>query len=229
MTRTTALQQFEAALTPDERRLVRGLSSPAKIQDWLDGIRYSADDFYRCPLRVVRDRVGHCYDGGIFAAAMLRRLGYPPRVVDLLPNGRDDDHLLAIYRLDGRWGAVAKSNFSGLRYREPVYGTLRELVLSYFEQYYNVAREKTLRGYTAPLSLARYDRLGWMVRDEPLDQIADDLDKVRKTQLLTPRLAARLAPVDERSYQAGLMGSLADGLFKLPAAAEARTKGTSER
>ncbi len=212
----TALDRFHAALTLAERRLVGSLTTPARIQAWLDGIPYSSENRYRCPLAVLRDGVGHCFDGGMFAAAMLRRLGHPPRVLDLLPNSRDDDHLLALFRRDGCWGAVAKSNFAGLRYREPVYRTLRELALSYFEPFYNLAREKTLRGYTLPLNLARFDRLDWMIRDEPLDAIAARLDEVRHVRLLTPRMVARLSPVDERSYQAGLMGSLEAGLFKPP-------------
>lgn len=206
--------KFDTALTTGERKRLRSLTSPSRIQAWLDTISYSAESRYRCPLNVLRDEVGHCFDGAVFAAAMLRRLGHPPRIVDLLPNRRDDDHLLAIYRRDGYWGAVAKSNFSGLRYREPVYRTLRELVLSYFEQYYNVQREKTLRGYTLPLNLARFDSQHWLVRDEPLDAISDQLDHVRHVRLLTPRMAASLSPVDERTYQSGLMGALDAGLFR---------------
>ncbi len=101
--------------------------------------------------------VAHCFDGCLFAAAALRHIGYPPLIVELLPTDRDDDHLIAVYKLRGAWGAVAKSNFAGLTYREPIYRNLRELVMSYFEQYYNVAREKTLRGYTAPLDLRTFD------------------------------------------------------------------------
>ncbi len=97
----------------------------------------------------------------------------------MLPNSRDDDHLLALFKRGGHWGAVAKSNFVGLRYREPIFRTLRELVLSYFEQFYNVEGEKTLRGYTVPMNLRRFDRLPWMTEDAPLDLIADHLDEIR--------------------------------------------------
>jgi hypothetical protein len=134
--------------------------------------------------------------------------------MDLLPNERDDDHLLALYKVHGHWGAVAKSNFSGLTFREPIYRTLRELVLSYFEQFYNVQREKTLRAYTLPLNLRRFDLYGWMGSDEHLDLIGTRLDQVRTIPLLTPSMRRRLSPVDERSYQAGLLGANWDGLFK---------------
>jgi hypothetical protein len=206
---------FDAALTPAEAELIAGLDTPLKIQGFLDTLQYSAEDRYRCPLTVLRDRVAHCYDGAVFAAALLRRLGHRPRIVDMLPNERDDDHLLALFQRDGHWGAVAKSNFSGLRYREPIHRTLRELVLSYFEDYFNAAGEKTLRAYTVPLNLARFDRLGWETRDEALDAIAERLDEIRKVPLLTPAMVRGLAPVDPRALAAGLLGANEAGLFKL--------------
>jgi hypothetical protein len=206
--------ELAQTLHKDELILLSGLTSPAKIQSFLEAIPYSPDPFYRCPLRVIRDRKAHCFDGAVFAAAMLRRIGYPPLILELLPNARDDDHLLAVYKVAGYWGAIAQSNFTGLRYREPVYRTLRELVMSYFEQFYNVEREKTLRGYGLPMNLSRYDPLGWDVHDKPLDQIADDLDRQRHFKLLTPEQEASLSFLDERSAKAGLLGSVDVGLWK---------------
>ena len=208
---------FTAALTPAEAELLAGLTTPPAIQAFLDTLAYSTQDRYRCPLTVLRDRTAHCYDGAIFAAALLKRLGHPARVLDMLPNDRDDDHLLALFQVDHHWGALAKSNFSGLRYREPIHRTVRELALSYFEDFFNALGEKTLRGYTLPLSLARFDRLNWETDDAALDAIADELDVVRKVELITPAMVARLTRVDERALQAGLMGANAAGLFKLDA------------
>src|SRR5689334_15894242 len=172
------------------------LSTPAAIQAYLDATPYSAEDRYRCPLSVVRDRKAHCFDGAVFAAAMLRRLGHPPRIVDLLPNARDDDHMLALFKVDGYLGAVAKSNFSGLRYREPIFRTLRELVLSYFEDYFNSSGEKTLRAYTVSLNLARFDKQNWQTDDATMDTIADALDHIRKVTLITKRMERGLLAVD---------------------------------
>jgi hypothetical protein len=211
-----AIETFERSLTKRERRAVSILITPAKIQAFLDEIPYSGEERYRCPLTVLRERTGHCFDGALFAAAMLRRLGHRPLILDMLPNARDDDHLLALYKRDDHWGAVAKSNFTGLRFREPIHRTLRELVLSYFEQYYNIAGEKTLRAYTVPLNLAAFDRLNWMTRDEPLDAIAQRLDEIRKVRLLTPRMIANLSPVDRRSLKAGTLGLNAAGVYKPP-------------
>jgi hypothetical protein len=205
---------FERHLTKSERRILRPLTTPEKIQTFLDELAYSTEGTYRCPLRVLRERVAHCYDGSLFAAATLRRLGHPPLILEMLPNHRDDDHLLALFKEDGHWGAVGKSNFVGLRFRELVYRTLRELIMSYFEQFYNVEREKTLRGYTLPLNLEPFDRHGWMVRDQPLDWIAKKLDRTRRVRLLTPRMVKRLSPLDARAYHAGLWGTNQRGLYR---------------
>jgi hypothetical protein len=208
------LELFNQQLRTEDRETLDGLTSPVRIQAFLDEIPYSPDDFYRCPLRVLRDRTAHCFDGALFAAATLRRIGFAPLVLDILSNGRDDEHLLALFKLDGCWGAVAKSNFVGLRYREPVYRSLRELVMSYFEQYYNVGGEKTLRGYTGPLNLKRFDRWDWMTSDAHLELIANRTEEIRRIMLLTEDMVGRLSPVDKRSYRAGLIGSDPRGLFK---------------
>ena len=132
----------------------------------------------------------------------------------MIPNRRDDEHLLEIYRIEGYWGAVGQSNFVGLRYREPVYRTLRELVMSYFEPYYNIKRERTLRGYTKPLNLRPFDRFRWQVEDKAMDRISKCLDEMEKRIVISPGLSQRLSPVDLRSYQAGLLGAEERGLFQ---------------
>jgi len=206
---------LQTILTKTEIRIFAKLKSPFKIQEFLDSIPYSTEERYRCPRSVLRDRKAHCYDGAIFAAAALRMIGYPPLLVDMLPNKHDDDHILAVFRRKNRWGAIAKSNFSGLRFREPVYCRLRELIMSYFESYYNIIGEKTLVGYTALLNLNRFDKLDWLVNDKAMDAIAEGLDKNRKYKILTPAMARQLSAVDKRSYHAGLLGANYKGLFKL--------------
>jgi len=212
----SGMTDFYQLLKESERQFVETLTTPIKIQGFLDELPYSTDHIYRCPLRVLRDRVAHCFDGALFAAAALRRLGYPPLILEMVPNDWDDDHLLATYRMDEYWGAVAKSNFVGLRFREPIYRNLRELVLSYFEQYYNVEREKTLRSYTLPLNLKAFDKLNWMTSDESLERIARKLDKIRKIPILNPSMISNLSLVDERSYRAGLFEANEKGLYKPP-------------
>jgi hypothetical protein len=208
------MNRFEACLTKAESLRIAGLSSPVKIQTFLDGIEYSEEVRYRSPLTVLRDMKGHCFDGAVFAAAMLRRIGHPPVILDIIPNDNDDDHILALYKVSGHWGAVAKSNYTGLRFREPIHRTVRELIISYFEVFFNAIGEKTMRAYTRPLNLKEFDRLQWEINDEAMDAIGERLDEIRKFKPLTPAMIRNLSFADERSVKAGLMGAKVSGLFK---------------
>jgi hypothetical protein len=208
------MDRFKASLTKTEVARIAGLTSPLKIQAFLDTIEYSEEVRYRCPLTVLRDMKGHCFDGAVFAAAMLKRIGHPPLILDIIPNDNDDDHILALYKLNGHWGAVAKSNYTGLRFREPIHRSVRELIISYFEVFFNAIGEKTMRAYTRPLNLKEFDKLHWEVNDESLDAIGDRLDEIRKFRPLTPTMIRNLSFADERSVKAGLMGAKAAGLFK---------------
>jgi len=209
-------KDFEHALSKLERRVIAQLTTPRKIQDFLDGLPYSVESIYRCPLRVFQEHTAHCFDGALFAAAALRRLGYPPLVLNMSAIVEDDDHLLALYKRDGHWGAVAKSNFVGLRFREPIYRNLRELMMSYFEQFYSLERKKSLRSYTVPVNLRVFDKLNWMMSDEPLERIGERLDEIRRIPLLTRRMIGNLSLVDERLYKAGLLGANQAGLYRPP-------------
>ncbi|HWP83932.1 MAG TPA: hypothetical protein VNN17_01975 [Terriglobia bacterium] len=203
------MTRSDFGFTARERALFRRLSSPHKIQRFLDAdLGYdTGKDGLRCrsPRNVLRDGVAQCMDGALFAAAALRMLGYPPLLVDLEAE-RDDDHVLAVFRTDGHWGAVAKSNYAGLRFREPVYRTLRELVMSYFEHYYNPAGEKTLRRYSRPVNLSRFDRMHWMTTEEDVWAIPEYLCAIAHQPLLPPAVERRLGRMDQRLYQAGLLG-----------------------
>jgi hypothetical protein len=210
----SAIKLFNQSLTDPEKAIMKQLTDPIRIQLFLDELPYSADTFYRCPLQVLQEKTAHCFDGALFAAAALRQIGYLPLILDMIPNQRDDDHLLAVYQQTGHWGAIAKSNFVGLRFREPVYRSLRELVMSYFEQYYNVEREKTLRGYTVPLNLEHFDKFYWMTQPDHLEKIANKLDQIRRFNLLTVKMVKHLALLDLRSFQAGLLGVNEKGLFR---------------
>jgi hypothetical protein len=127
---------------------------------------------------------------------------------------RDTDHVLAVYRVDGRWGAVAKSDYAGIRSREPVYATVRELVMSYFEHYYNPAGEKTLRAYSRPVNLARFDRgVEWMSTLAEVWPIPEYLCEIPHTSILTRATERRLARMDRRLYAAGRVGGVSKPLF----------------
>ena len=192
--------------TRQELAVLRRLTRPALVQAFVDGLAYRVEDDPGSPRRVLAERRANCYDGAILAAAALRRLGHPPLLVDLRAV-RDDDHVLAVFRERGRWGAVAKSNFAGLRYREPVHRDLRELAMSYFDGYFNVRGERTLREYSVPLDLRLHDDLDWTFRDEHLHHLAGVLDALPHRALLTPGMVRALTRVDPRSMEAGMVGT----------------------
>lgn len=198
-----------------ERSVFAALDSPAKIQTFLDDTPYNGDYVYRSPRRVIAERRSHCVDGALFAATALRRLGHPPLVLDLRAD-RDDDHVIAVFRHRGLWGAVSKSNFVLLRYREPIYRTIRELALTYFEFYYSIEGKKTLREYSRPLDLREYDRVDWMTRDERIEEtIVARLDTIRHFKFFDPE-RLELEPTDPWTYQAGMVGTRPEGLWRPP-------------
>ena len=187
-------------------KLLRKLSTPEKIQRYLDDLPYNKEkdgETCRSPRLVLEYNTAHCFEGALFAAAALRVNGRRPLILDL-ESVRDDDHVIAVYRSNGCWGAVAKSNYAGLQFRSPVYRTLRELALSYFEHYYNLKGEKTLRAYSRPVSLARFDPIDWMTTKEPLWAIADYLCTIKHTRIFNGNMGRMY--MDERLYKAGLFG-----------------------
>ena len=171
--------------TQTELRKFRALKTPAGVQRFLDAIPYNLGYTARSPKNVLCDRTASCLEGGIFAAAALRVLGFPPLIFDLEAE-QDTDHVVAIFKVRGHWGAVAKSNFTGCRYREPVY--------------------RTLRRYSRPVNLARFDRLNWMTTDKPVWFIAEHLCEIPHTRLLTPKMKKSLNRLDPRSVRGEMLG-----------------------
>ena len=194
-----------ADFTRSELRTLRGLKTPTGIQRFLDELPYNLSFTARSPQRVLRNRTASCLEGGIFAAAALRALGFPPLIFDLEAD-QDTDHVVAIFKMRGHWGAVAKSNFTGCRYREPVYRSLRELAMSYFNIYFNLRGERTLRRYSRPVNLSRFDRLHWMTTEEPIWFIAEHLCEIPHIRLLTPPMEKRLTRVDPRTFKGEMVG-----------------------
>lgn len=191
--------------TQSEWRMLRRLKNPIGIQRLLDSFRYHEADTAWSPRRVLRERTAHCCEGAMFAAAALRAIGHKPLILDL-EGERDSDHVIAVYRQHGCWGAIAKSHFTGLRDRMPIYKTLRELALSYFEDYFNMLGHRTLRTYSRPVNLSRFDHRHWMTSEKPIWFIPLYLFEVRHTRLITPAQAKRLHRVDRLSIDAGLLG-----------------------
>jgi hypothetical protein len=197
-------------LNAAERKTLSKLDTPAKIQRFLDSeVAYNLEKkgpTCRSPRRVLRDRLAHCIEGALLAAAALRLHGFPPLILDL-ESVRDDDHVLAVYKRRGSWGAIAKSNYTGLRFREPVYRNLRELVMSYFEHYYNDCKEKTLRRYSRPVNVSRFDRSNWLIAERDLWEIPQYLQSVSHTRILARGTERCLDRMDDRLAAAGYAGA----------------------
>jgi hypothetical protein len=192
------------SFTPAELRKLRALKNPYGIQRLLDSMPYHLQDTAWSPRRVLAENTSHCYEGALFAAAALRVNGYPPLIIDFEAE-HDTDHVLAVYKVDGCWGALAKSNYTGCRYREPVYRSLRELALSYFEVYFNLRGERTLRSFSRPVHMKRFDHLNWMTTDKPVWFVAEYLVTISHMPLITAGQARRLHRLDSRSFRAGCL------------------------
>jgi hypothetical protein len=180
--------------------------SPSKIQDFLDfSCGYNFSPFTYSPIEVLKRKKANCLDGAVFAACALRFLGQRPLLVDLRAK-RDEDHVLAVYKNGRNWGAIAQSKFSGLRFREGIFPSLRALACSYFDFYYNFRGEKTLREYSLPLDLSRFDSKNWMATKCDISFIGGELEKVRHYKIL-PNRFGKLRAVDSLEFEANARGS----------------------
>jgi len=170
---------FAALLTPAERRLFARLDTPQKIQDFLDRlpVNFEPDgDTVMSPRRMLRAKAAHCAEGALFAAAVLMFHKKPVWLVDLRARPSDHDHVVAVFKEHGRLGAISKTNHSILRWRDPIYKSVRELAVSYAHEYCLPSGQKSLLAFSRPFSLARYAPKRWVTADEDLHWLMDDLD-----------------------------------------------------
>jgi hypothetical protein len=204
---------LDTSWTKDETLFLQQFTDPWSVQVYLDSIPYNPDYGTRSPRWVIKKRSAHCFEGALTAAAMLEYLGYKPMIVDMKAHN-DDDHVIAVFREGIYWGSVAKSNFTSLRYREPVYRSLRELIMSYFDFFFNVKGEKTLRSYSKPFDLSFYDKRLWKTSDEDLDYIGDKIESIYHYPVVDEGMIRKLKLASEPVIKAGLLGSNEAGLFK---------------
>ena len=197
----------------EELKFLKNMDSPVKIQDYLDSIPYNHGIDSKSPRYVLQKGSAHCLEGAVLAAACLRNLGFRPLIVDLRAVN-DDDHLIAVFKVNNCWGAIAKSNFTTLRFREPFYKNIRELCMSYFDFYFNTIGQKTLRAYASPYDISRYDSRKWMTTSDDLEYIGSDIDKQRHFPLIDNENAKSLSKVRPYLFEAGLLGSDPEGLYK---------------
>lgn len=198
--------------TRPETEALKSLATPYSIQQFLDGCDYNSTEETRSPRYVLELRRAHCLEGAIFAAACLELQGRPPLVLDLQAFN-DDDHVIAVFKQDNCWGGIAKSNFTTLRYREPVYRNLRELAMSYFDFYFNTRGDKSLRAYSLPYNLNRFNLIKWRTTMKDLEDIGYFLDRVKHFPLISKARAESLERASPLLLESSLMGSDPAGLF----------------
>jgi len=196
----------DLGLQPREFALLRRLDSPRKIQAYLHGLRQNFElggDTCRPVREVLRSGRAHCIEGAMLAAAALWAHGEPPLIIDMRAE-RDYDHVVAVYRRNGRWGALSKTNGIGLRSRDPVYRSLRELAMSYFHEYTNRADHKTLREYSVPYDLRRLDPSVWVSGTKNCWVVAEALDELRHFRLMERRhlkAVSRRDPFERQAFK----------------------------
>jgi hypothetical protein len=163
-------------LTAEEERFLRKLDTPIRIQDYLDSLSFNFEEkgeTCMSPRRVLQERKAHCIEGAFLAAAALLLSGKPALILNLKVDKRDDDHIVTLFKEHGYWGAISKTNHAVLRFRDPVYRSVRELAMTYFHEYFLVkGGEKTMKGFAGPINLRRFGTR-WITSQEDLWDIAE--------------------------------------------------------
>lgn len=172
--------KLRSVLSPAERRVISKLNTPQKVQDFLDSFPVNVlgkrEHTMRSPREVLKIKKAHCMEGALLAATSLAYFGREPLLLDLQSADDDLDHVVALFKENGYWGAISKTNHPVLRYRDPVYKTVRELALSYFHEYFLQNGKKTLRAYSKPFNLAQFSPEQWVAGEGDLDWLAEKLD-----------------------------------------------------
>lgn len=204
-------QNIKSGFSKDELKVFSSFKKPHDIQLFLNDIKYNPEYVTRSPKMVLKHKVANCFEGALFAAAALRMLGNKPLIVDMMAKN-DDDHVISVFKKNGLWGAVAKSNTTVLRFREPVYRTVRELVMSYFDFYFNTLGEKSLISYSNPVDLSKFDKYNWMTTENDLEFMGDYLFEIHHNEIFS-KTARPLNYADKELVDLCFSGSITEGLF----------------
>lgn len=193
-------------LSKAELNIIKKLSTPIKIQDFLDKIPRNWEkrgETYMSPRRVLREHKAHCFEGALLAGLALWIHGEEPLLLDLRAKG-DDDHVVVLYKRNGYWGAISKTNYATVRFRDPVYKTIRELVLSYFHEYFNnKTGKKALFEYSAePFNLKRLGT-NWITAEEDLYDVVEKLDRAPHRLICPKKNLKFLRKADRMELKAG--------------------------
>lgn len=198
--------------TPEEKKFLKALNTPEKIQHFIDGLEYNGSDDAASVRHVLMSKDAHCLEGGFVACAAMEFLGHKPLMVSLQAED-DDHHVLSVYKGKHGWGCISKSNTALLKGRDPVYRDIRELVMSYFDFYFNVNRVKALYAYSNPINL---DRMGydWRTGDENLVGLGHDMNDYKHFEIVSEKTLKKLPKATKLLKDACFLGADMDGLFQ---------------
>ncbi len=191
--------------TKKEQALLKKLNTPAKVQDFLNSLPFNFEkngETLRSPIQVLRTRTAHCFEGALFGAYVLSLHGFTPYVLHLEATKGDYDHVITPFQINGLWGALSKTNHAVLRYREPVYRDIHELVMSYFHEYFLDTGVKTLRRYSDPLDLSILEE-AWITSPKNLWHIDKMLDKVKHYDIISKSRIKKLRKAERIEIEAG--------------------------
>lgn len=195
------------SLTSSELKILKRLNTPQKIQDYLDALPINYEkkgETCMSPRRVLREKKAHCIEGAMLACVALMLQGRKPLIMNLrvVRKVGDNDHIVALFKQNGRWGAISKTNHSVLRFRDPIYHTPRELVYSYFHEYFlSKNGKKTLRGYSKPINLKRFGTK-WVTAEKDLWDMAETIYDMPHTPFIpkgSEKLIRHARPLERRA------------------------------
>lgn len=181
------------------------LNTPAKVQDFLNKLKFNFEkkgETLKSPIFTLRERNAHCFEGALLGAYILSLHGFTPYLLHLKAIKGDYDHIIVPFKVNGYWGALSKTNHAVLRYREPVYKNIRELVMSYFHEYFLDDGRKTLRQYSALLNLNTFEN-NWATMEGDLWGIDQELDKIKHYDVVPKHHFKKLRKADEVEIKAG--------------------------
>ncbi len=190
-------EQMKALLSPVEKKILQKLSTPKKIQDYLDSLKVNFEvdgETLMSPRRVMRTGRAHCIEAALFAAAALAYHGRPPYLMDFQTREYDEDHVVAVFEDGGLWGAISKTNHAVLRWRDGVYSSPRELAMSYFHEYTMADGRKTMLAYSEPFDMRQYRLERWLTVEEDMEWFADDIDEAPHSPAAPAKVLRTLRP-----------------------------------
>lgn len=193
--KSTISSRISALLVPHEKAIFENLGTPDAIQDYLDSLSSNFEtkgETYYSPRRVMREKTAHCFEGALFAAAVLAYHGAQPLLMDFQTAGDDQDHVVALFKKNNRWGAISKTNHAVLRYRDPVYVSPRELAMSYFHEYFAPTGTKSLKAYSVPFDVSRFAPKRWLTAEDDLHWLAGELDHSKHLPTVSHNILALL-------------------------------------